>query len=156
MLIRLVYFSSMSDATSPLDVEEIIEAAVERNAEHEVTGALFGVGQHFVQVLEGRREDVSSVYHLIVTDSRHYDVTLVSVEEIEARRFGRWSMVDFSEPLKQDLEAEIQLDGFEPNNMRSHQLMALLDRCMALAGDRAIRAKPRSKDATTPQDPSQS
>lgn len=93
MLVRLVYASR---AAKPID-DTLIKAICDtssRNSTHGITGVLVTQqGQElFLQVLEGSRADVNSLYCSIVRDPRHRDVTLLSYEDIEQRRFSIWRM----------------------------------------------------------------
>lgn len=91
-MISLTYLSL---ATAPLDREGVIHLlaqARELNAEAEVTGMLLYADEQFIQVLEGDRADVEATMDRIRRDSRHRDVDVTLVEEIEARRFPTWSM----------------------------------------------------------------
>ena len=94
MLVRLVYASC---AARPIDetlIKGICEVASSRNADQGITGVLVTQqGQElFLQVLEGSRTAVNSLYSSIACDSRHRDVTLLSYEEIEQRHFASWRM----------------------------------------------------------------
>ena len=94
MLVRLVYASC---AAKPIDdtlIKAICDTASSRNSSHGITGVLVTQqGQElFLQVLEGSRADVNSLYCSIVRDARHRDVTLLSYEDIEQRRFSSWRM----------------------------------------------------------------
>ena len=46
----------------------------------------------FLQVLEGGRAAVNTLYGTIVRDPRHRDVTLLDYAEITERRFANWRM----------------------------------------------------------------
>ena len=94
MLVRLVYASRAARAIDETLIKGICEIASSRNAEQGITGVL--VTQHgqevFLQVLEGSRTDVNSLFASIVRDARHRDVTLLSYEDIEQRHFASWRM----------------------------------------------------------------
>jgi hypothetical protein len=46
----------------------------------------------FIQVIEGGRAAVNRLYNRIIADTRHTEVTLLSYEEIDERRFAGWAM----------------------------------------------------------------
>ena len=46
----------------------------------------------YVQVLEGERSIVNSLYRRIVADNRHEHTEIVSFTDISSRQFGAWSM----------------------------------------------------------------
>ena len=89
---RLIY---RSRATSPLDwpvIEAILHAADKNNRNHKITGFLLASRSHFMQVIEGRYEDVNRTFMRIVRDKRHTDVEIVGFDVISGRLFGGWSM----------------------------------------------------------------
>jgi hypothetical protein len=94
MLVRLVYASRAARAIDDGFIMAICETASSRNAAQGITGVLVTQqGQEvFLQVLEGARADVNSLYASIARDPRHRDVTLLSYEEIEQRHFASWRM----------------------------------------------------------------
>lgn len=93
MLVRLMYVSRARDAADPEAVQAIVRQSKANNPPQGITGVLCCSGQGlFVQVLEGGRAPVNALYSRIVADPRHYDVQLLSYEEIPERRFTGWSM----------------------------------------------------------------
>ena len=94
MLVRLLYASR---ATGEIDeglVKSIIRSSEANNAAHGITGILcsYPEGGVFLQVLEGARHEVNTLYANIVADDRHGDVTILRYEEIEERHFSGWRM----------------------------------------------------------------
>lgn len=83
-------------------VENILATARERNAAVGVTGALLFTEGHFVQALEGERDQVRATFERIRGDPRHSDVGILSSQISERRRFKEWSMafVGDSEELR--------------------------------------------------------
>jgi len=57
-----------------------------------VTGVLCFSEGIFLQVLEGGRSAVNTLYNRIASDHRHTQVELLHYEEIGERRFAGWSM----------------------------------------------------------------
>ena len=94
MLVRLVYASRAAHTIDDALIKAICEIASSRNAGQGITGVLCTQqGEEvFLQVLEGSRADVNSLYASIARDPRHRDVTLLSYEEIEQRHFANWRM----------------------------------------------------------------
>jgi len=92
MLVRLLYASR---ATSPIKAETlaaILVKATRNNAVLGVTGLLCHGDDVYLQVLEGGRAEVSTLYNRIAGDPRHRDVTLLTYEEIAERAFAGWAM----------------------------------------------------------------
>lgn len=91
MLVRLLYASRAVDASSAA-LDQILDVSREHNLEHGVTGVLAYQGGVFLQVLEGGRGAVSSLFGSILRDPRHKDVELLLFEEIAARSFSGWAL----------------------------------------------------------------
>ena len=73
-------------------LQTILTVARARNTERNVTGALMFNEGRFTQILEGDRKDVLEIFESIKRDTRHNQITLVSLHESFARRFPSWSM----------------------------------------------------------------
>jgi len=98
MLVRLMYASRAVEPLGPAALVAILRRSHAHNPAAGITGVLCHSGSIFLQVLEGGRSQVSSLYGRIATDPRHHDVVLLTYDEIEERRFAGWSMgmVDMS------------------------------------------------------------
>ncbi|HEX5684850.1 MAG TPA: BLUF domain-containing protein [Ideonella sp.] len=92
MLVRLMYASRAAKPLDPEELAHILRQARAANPKLGVTGVLCSSGELFIQVLEGGRAAVNRLYNRIITDGRHTDVTLLSYEEIDERRFAGWAM----------------------------------------------------------------
>jgi len=94
MLVRLLYASRAADAVDADALAAILRRSKEHNAEVGVTGVLCfcSNARIFLQVLEGGRDAVSSLYNAIAQDKRHQHVVLLAYEEIGERNFASWSM----------------------------------------------------------------
>jgi len=99
MLYSIIY---ISEAAVPLGTDELgllLEQARTNNLRDDITGMLLYIQRHttqpggrFMQVLEGEKEVLQSVYAKIKVDERHKNVILVSGETIRHRSFTSWSM----------------------------------------------------------------
>ena len=128
-LVRLIYFSSVAATTTEIDVLEIVGRAKASNLNAGITGALVMSKRHFLQVLEGGQHEVSQLIFSISQDRRHYDVTLVSFEEIANRMFEDWSMALFSLKDVDDNSRVLKHSAsinFDPLAMRPASLLSLL------------------------------
>jgi len=105
---RLIYTSR---STRPIDwnlVQEILRASDRNNVEREITGVLLATKECFLQVLEGRSEDVSETFIRIVRDLRHDDIKLISFNVAEKRLFDAWAMRGIGVfDLNKDLERQL-------------------------------------------------
>ncbi len=91
-MFQLTYKSKASEFMSTDDVAAILKTARARNKEKGITGCLVFHNNCFVQIIEGKKKQVKSLYQEIVNDKRHGDIQLIWEGEIEERSFSDWSM----------------------------------------------------------------
>jgi hypothetical protein len=95
-LTRLVYHSrcALSDNAQQRleELRAILAKSTENNKKRDITGALAFDDMHFIQVLEGERNDIWDAFLHIMRDNRHTDVRLVQFVEVPERLFGNWWM----------------------------------------------------------------
>lgn len=100
MLYYLIYCSTACELMTPDALRFLLQQARSRNRELVITGMLVYVegtsGAHtqarFMQVLEGSRFVVESIFDKIRRDSRHRDVVVLKREAISKRNFRTWDM----------------------------------------------------------------
>ncbi|PTX57486.1 FAD-dependent sensor of blue light [Litoreibacter ponti] len=90
-LTRLVYYSQRNPSVD-LDIDELIATCKRNNPRLNLTGLLHYNGDHFLQVIEGGRVEVSALYHRIARDSRHSNIILLACTDVRERMFPTWSM----------------------------------------------------------------
>jgi Sensors of blue-light using FAD len=131
MLVRLVYASRAVDGIDEALVKSVLDTSVLRNHEHGITGVLCSYPGHdaFLQVLEGARAEVNTLYANILRDRRHRDITLLRYEEIEQRRFANWRMgsVDLKKTNLSTILRYSERPGFDPFTMTGKGALALLE-----------------------------
>ena len=91
-LVELKYLSEAQATMNIWGLTAIVDAAKFANELHSVTGILFFDQGYFGQILEGSRSAVEETWGRIQKDSRHRNIELLGITEIEARRFPKWSM----------------------------------------------------------------
>jgi len=105
-LYGLLYRSRAARGLLAADLSDILDAAVQRNTEFNVTGLLVyseqamavGVPGQFAQWLEGDEKDVLDIYATIEHDRRHTDLELLAAGTMQtltgadARLFPAWAM----------------------------------------------------------------
>jgi AcrR family transcriptional regulator len=79
-------------------MERIVRRAQDRNANLGITGCLFHFGSHFIQVLEGRPDDVETLYGTILSEDRQPNVIGLLDQVVQAREFSNWSIRFFRAP----------------------------------------------------------
>jgi hypothetical protein len=126
MLIRLLYISRAVGAVTTTVTGSILETARLHNRVAGITGVLCQGQGLFIQILEGERRAINRLYATLIKDKRHQDVELISIEEIETRKFPNWSMahviISESDPMVQLNHPE-----FDPYAASSEQLKALIE-----------------------------
>lgn len=130
MLIRVFYVSSAVGPQTTTVTGSILKTAQAWNAEHGVTGVLCQGQGVFLQVLEGERDTVTSLYERITADRRHTNVEMIHCENITERRYGRWAMAHVS---LSDLDpmGQIEWPEFDASSVTGLLVMARVDELIA-------------------------
>jgi hypothetical protein len=135
VLVRLLYVSRISETLADGVVEPILVQARRNNPELGITGVLCHGGDLFLQVLEGGRAAVNTLYNRIVCDRRHQAVTLLHYEEILERRFSGWTMgqVNLSKVNSSTILKYSERALFDPYTLSGGASAALADELMVTA-----------------------
>lgn len=114
-MIELLYISraALSPGSERTQLESILSVARVRNLALGVTGALVPLEDMFAQVLEGTEIAVNQLMVAILRDTRHADIRIVRVNEIQARRFATWTMAEIP-PLPAAVALVAALERPEP------------------------------------------
>lgn len=114
MLFTLIYFSKATKALQDEDLAPMLEESWNWNKAHGLTGMLIYIRSEpslvpkagrFMQVLEGTKEEVHSLFEKIKLDKRHQNLTILNEGIIQKRSFGTWLM------------------GFEAIDLENYRLM---------------------------------
>ena len=106
---RLIYKSrSVTDLDWDI-VRNITDVSEVNNQERGVTGVLIASRTHFLQVLEGKFEEVNATFRRICRDPRHTELAIIAFSVIDARLFDSWGMrgigaFDFNRSLESVLQ----------------------------------------------------
>jgi Sensors of blue-light using FAD len=135
MLVRLLYASRAVPAIDQDELLAILRKSKGNNPAIGVTGVLCFSEGIFLQVLEGGRDAVNTLYNRISTDTRHTDVTLLCYEEIGERRFAGWSMgqVNMSRLNPALLLKYSEKPTLDPFTVSGRVSLALFEELMATA-----------------------
>ena len=96
--VRLVYVSNAETEIDSGALRGILAGASENNAKLGITGMLCAGRMQFLQALEGPERSLLALYARIAADTRHRDVSLLSIELAAERMFPRWSLGHVSGP----------------------------------------------------------
>jgi len=88
----LIYVSSATKLMSDDELFALLEQSREKNIRLDVTGMLLYKSGNFMQMLEGEKDAVSSLYESIKKDIRHKNVITIISDDIKDRNFEFWSM----------------------------------------------------------------
>ena len=88
----IVYLSSSAGLLRQEDLLTILQHSRNYNREHGITGVLLYVNGSIIQVLEGEREVVETLYQRIAQDKRHTGVTRIISRSVTQRLFANWTM----------------------------------------------------------------
>ena len=126
LLTRLVYISRAVGPQTTTVTTQILETARAFNKSHNLTGVLCQGKGLYVQVLEGERSIVNSLYRRIVADNRHTDTEVVSFTDIPARQFQSWSMALVSLNID-DPMVSMKHPEFDPYSATSPAILSLIN-----------------------------
>ena len=125
MLNRLVYFSER--ACDDAAIGGFMGEAARRNRSRNITGLLMTDERSFIQILEGPRGAVSSLFQEISRDPRHHGIVLVEMTEIAAPSYPLWGMAHVSDPERiDDAWRRVMRHRSEPWPLTAFQLRGLL------------------------------
>ena len=94
---QLNYRSQARNGLEIKDLDAILSTAIIKNAALEISGCLIYHNGYFVQILEGKKELVQSIFNNIERDNRHHNIVLLGESEVEKRTFPDWNMA-YHEP----------------------------------------------------------
>jgi len=115
MLVRLLYASRTKTKPTPKIIEAILDSSRKHNPQKGITGILCHGGDVFLQVLEGGRDAVNTLYNIISSDARHENVVILHYEEVTERRFAGWTM------------GQVNLAKINPSLLLKYSERAMLD-----------------------------
>ena len=100
---QINYHSKAKPGLRIKDLDDILEKAIAVNSTKDVSGCLIYHDNSFVQILEGRKEDVLELYKKIEADQRHHTVTLLWESNVKSRVFTEWNMA-FHRPANENVK----------------------------------------------------
>lgn len=89
---QLIYISHAVGRIDRYGLERILQTARGFNAGRDVTGLLLFHEGSFLQILEGKKDDVDQVMARIKEDPRHAGIIVLQDKTVTARAFPDWSM----------------------------------------------------------------
>ncbi|MEM6801264.1 MAG: BLUF domain-containing protein [Bacteroidota bacterium] len=91
-IFQLLYLSSSSYLMNQEELLDILKKSRENNQYAGITGFMLYSEGNIIQLLEGQRDAVESLFSKISKDKRHFGVYCMLKEYSEKRDFPDWSM----------------------------------------------------------------
>ncbi|UOQ69615.1 BLUF domain-containing protein [Hymenobacter volaticus] len=113
MLYQLIYTSRACVLFDAEALTQLLTKARTFYASQHVTGLLLYSEGHFLQILEGTRPEVETVYALIRQDPRHEQLQLLGQGPVPRRAFPYWGMgfCELAYPVWAQLRDTLPLPG---------------------------------------------
>lgn len=89
---KLIYLSSETEFFNEHELLTILEKSIKNNKKKGITGVLLYSGGNFIQLLEGPKPEVESLFNLICKDKRHNNIIRLLAEYSDTRDFPDWKM----------------------------------------------------------------
>ena len=110
---QLSYCSTALEDITGNIIDSILESARNRNNTLGVTGCLVFHKSSFVQIIEGDKHKIKSLFEEIKEDKRHFNIRLLWEGDNEERNFSDWNMAYYTKPMEGGQNEEIK--NFESN-----------------------------------------
>ena len=128
---QLIYVSRAIPGLHPEELFNIRSKAHSYNREHGITGAMCLAFGHFIQVLEGKPEEVNKLFCKIANDKRHERVTLLDYSQNKEAVFHAWSMKVINLDPKYAKESSVLVKynnygKFEPESWSGEKAVSFL------------------------------
>lgn len=109
----IVYFSSWTEPFREEDLSTVLKQSRRNNDKTGITGVMLYVRGSVIQVLEGEKEALDTLYQRIERDPRHTNVSPVLNRPITQRLFAAWSMgyETISARQLEEIKAIVDLDS---------------------------------------------
>jgi len=110
---RQLIYRSQPFGFDNLMLAGILTVARRNNPRHDITGALICRHDLYLQLIEGPAASIEALYARISVDDRHTDVQLLLTEDVSARMFPTWAMLDDEAPSLFWSPAEVAAGALE-------------------------------------------
>ena len=114
VMYELIYVSSAIKKLNEEELNSILVQSRQYNIAHSITGILLYIDGDFLQVLEGKKENIDCLFDKIRRDKRHQGIIVVYEGNKVKRDFPYWAMGFRST----NYETLRDLSGFEELNKR--------------------------------------
>jgi len=91
-LVSLCYISCLKKPLEQAQKNKIFGVSIENNSKNGITGFLLLAGTTVIQLIEGQRSAIDTLFESISKDQLHSNVQIVDYSTILGRSFGKWEM----------------------------------------------------------------
>ena len=144
---QIIYCSKAAGSPGETHLPAILACSRNNNPELGITGVLIVIGDVYVQLLEGPKENLWALMDFIREDSRHQGMEILAERMMETREFGDWAMAHHEVALDSQNDADI-LAALE--TARREGCTGSCDRLMELVADVGRLAKRQSAAERAP------
>lgn len=88
----LIYSSVPSRILTEEEVQDLLTVSRRENEIRNITGMLLCLPETYIQLIEGRENEIRKLYLNLLNDRRHHKVITLKEGIIEKRFFPAWSM----------------------------------------------------------------
>ncbi len=88
----IIYMSTAVKPFTDAELKELLVKSRSDNLRDNITGMLLYSRGSFVQVIEGPKENIDTLYTKILADKRHRGILELANKAFELRNFPNWSM----------------------------------------------------------------
>ncbi|MEM1222881.1 MAG: BLUF domain-containing protein [Verrucomicrobiota bacterium] len=143
-LFQIIYISAAAEDLEISDLENLLIRTRIRNKKREITGIILYVEGNIIQVIEGQKDIVESLFADIEKDRRHRHVTVMAKEQIEKRDFAQFTM-GFKRTHKSEIEKNIPgfMETVEKGRLAKDQLNGLSKRVTVFLRSFAVTTRLR-------------
>lgn len=135
MLTQLIYISAPVPEYSA-EINSALEQKQLKNKSRGINGMMLSHTNFYLQIIEGDRKVVNSLYHEIVCDIRHTDITLVRYQDINRLQFNDWLYAVLDKNLDagfyQHINDLIDIDSDFIHTLTSTAAMCILRRAAVI------------------------
>lgn len=89
---QIIYLSTAVGPMNDVALSNLLAHSRDKNKALGITGLLLYFEGNFMQLLEGTKRDIKSLYNEIRADERHKNIVTVVEEEVADRLFPEWHM----------------------------------------------------------------
>jgi hypothetical protein len=121
MVYSIIYKSKADPTFNIFEIQKMLQRAKYFNKMNEITGIILYHKSQFIQLIEGEKGAIESLYASIMADERHHEVETILSKASNQSLWMDWSMAfyDFSDPSDQTNYLRLLLESsFENANKK--------------------------------------